>query len=124
MATSVCMGAMMMCTFGATPASLVVIRPNRLAGTMPMANILDNKPMANIPSFGMCKSPANPATKRPPPVLFTPAPCVPVTASPWVPGSKVLLDNVPALDMTCKLMCNWAGVIQIITPGQFAVLLS
>ncbi|RPI69230.1 MAG: DUF4280 domain-containing protein, partial [Geobacteraceae bacterium] len=26
--------------------------------------------------------------------------------------------NMPALDNTCKLMCNWAGVIQVMYPGQ------
>jgi hypothetical protein len=116
------MGAMMTCSFGVAPSALVVIRPNKFAGVMPMANILDNKPMANIPTFGMCNSPANPATKRPPPVFFTPAPCVPATAAPWVPGvPQILVDSIPALDMNCKLMCNWGGVIQIVSPGQFTV---
>ena len=123
MGIAVCMGAMMLCTFGVAPASLIVIRPTKLAGTMPMANIMDNKPIANIPPFGMCNSPANPATKRPPPVFFTPGPCVPATAAPWIPGvPTVLVDNMPALDNSCKLMCNWGGVIQFTLPGQFTVM--
>ena len=122
MATAVCMNAVMTCTFGVAPASLLVIRPTMLGCSRPLANIMDNKPFANIPPFGMCNSVANPATKRPPPVLFTPAPCTPVIAAPWAPGvPNVLVDNMPALDMNCKLMCNWGGVIQIVFPGQVQI---
>ena len=124
MGAGVCMGAMMTCSFGVTPAVLVVNRPKILAGVMPMANIMDNKPVTNIPTFGMCNSVINPATKRPPPVFFTPAPCMPATAAPWTPGvTKVLVDNIPALDNNCKLMCNYGGVIQFVSPGQFKILL-
>ena len=110
----------MTCSFGVAPVPLVAIRPNVVAGVMPSANIMDNKPIANIPPFGMCNSVANPATKRPPPVFFTPAPCTPVIAAPWLPGvPTVLVGGMPALDSNCKLMCNWGGVIQIVVPGQF-----
>ena len=119
MGTAVCMGAMMACTFGTVPCSLIVIRPTAVAGVMPLANIMDNKPVANIPTFGMCNSPANPATMRPPPVFFTPGPCVPATAAPWIPGvPTTLVDNMPALDSNSKLICNWGGVVQITYPGQ------
>jgi hypothetical protein len=32
-----------------------------------------------------------------------------------------LLGNMPALNDSSKLICNWAGVIQILVPGQFTV---
>jgi hypothetical protein len=36
-----------------------------------------------------------------------------------VPGSPtVLVGNLPALNNSSKLMCNWGGVIQINVPGQ------
>ena len=39
--------------------------------------------------------------------------------APWVPGAPtVLIGNMPALDDQAKLMCMWAGVIQITVPGQ------
>ena len=125
MGLAVCMGAIMTCSFGVTPSSLIVIRPKILAGIMPMANIMDNKPMVNILPFGMCNSAANPATKRPAPVFFTPAPCTPVIAAPWVPGvPKTLVDNMPALDQNCKLICTLGGgVIQFVSPGQVKVVL-
>lgn len=126
MAQQVCMGAMLMCSFGAAPGSLVVLPANRtFAGGPAAANIMDNKPMVNIPPFAMCNSPANPmvaaATAAAMGVL-TPMPCIPATVAPWVPGAPtVLIGNMPALDSQSKLMCNWGGVIQINVPGQFTV---
>lgn len=120
MGMCVCMGANLQCSFGAAPATLVVnSQTTAMVSSKPMATIMDNKPMANIPPFGMCNSVANPATKRPPPVLFTPSPCTPVIAAPWAPGSPtVMVGNFPALNNTSKCMCNWGGVISVINPGQ------
>jgi len=119
----VCMGAMMQCSFGVAPSSLVVLPTNRtLAGGPPAATIMDHAPILNVPPFGMCNSPSNPmvaaATAAALGVL-TPMPCVPVTAAPWVVGAPtVLIGNMPALNDSSKLMCNWGGVIQITMPGQ------
>ena len=115
------LGAMMQCSFGAAPSTLVVIVPTVLGEGPPAANIMDHIPVANIPPFGMCKSIANPtvlaatiAAKG----KLTPMPCVPVTPAPWVPGSPtVLIRKMPALSQTCKCMCTWAGVISIVNPG-------
>ncbi len=128
MGIQVCAGAMMMCSFGVAPSSLVVLPVNRTMTGAPAANIMDNKPMVNIPPFGMCSSPANPmvaaATAAALGVL-TPMPCIPVTAAPWVPGSPtVLIGNMPALNNSSKLMCNWGGVIQINVPGQFTTMVA
>ena len=115
--------AQLMCTFGLAPSALVVLPLNRvLSGNQPAANIMDHKPMVNIMPFGACTSLANPtvaaATSAALGVL-TPMPCIPATATPWVPGAlTVLLANQPSLDNTCKLMCNWAGVISVVMPGQ------
>jgi hypothetical protein len=126
MAMQVCMGAMMMCSFGAAPSSLVVLPANQTFTGTPAATIMDNKPIVNIPPFGMCSSIANPvvasATSAALGVL-TPMPCVPATVAPWTPGAPtVLIGNMPALDSNSKLMCNWGGVIQITNPGQTTVM--
>jgi hypothetical protein len=119
----VCSGAVLQCSLGLAPSSLVVLPVNMMmTGNMPAANIMDNKSMVNIMPFGACTSIVNPtvasATAAAMGVL-TPMPCIPVTPAPWVPGAPtVLLGNMPALDNTCKLMCNWAGVIQVMYPGQ------
>lgn len=125
MGNLVCGGAMLQCSFGAAPASLMVLPANRVLTAMPIANIMDNKPMVNIMPFGMCNSMANPqvaaATAAALGVL-TPMPCVPVTAAPWAPGSPtVQVANMPALNNTSKCMCNWGGVIQIANPGQMTI---
>ena len=53
-------GAMLQCSFGTTPCSLAVSDPTRpQCGNMLVATIQDNTP-ANIPTFGMCQSIANP----------------------------------------------------------------
>jgi hypothetical protein len=127
MAMQVCMGAVMQCSFGVAPSSLVVLPVNRvMTQQVPDANIMDNVPLVNIMPFGMCMSLANPtvaaATSAALGVL-TPMPCIPNTPAPWVPGAPtVLLGNQPTLDNMSKLMCVWGGVIQFITPGEFTVM--
>ncbi len=122
----VCGGAMMKCSFGVAPSSLMVLPVNRVMNIMPIANIMDNKPLLNILPFGMCNSPANPmvaaATAAALGVL-TPMPCIPVTVAPWTPGSPtVQVGNMPALNNSSKCMCNWGGIIQILNPGQMTIM--
>ncbi|MEI7462633.1 MAG: DUF4280 domain-containing protein [Pirellula sp.] len=116
----VCMGAMMKCSFGAGPSSLLVLDPTVLSESPPSANIMDNKPFANIPPFIMCSSPANPVVAAATAAalgVLTPMPCMPVIPGPWVPGSPtVLLRGAPALNNSSKLMCAYAGVISIVMP--------
>lgn len=127
MGQQVVMGAMLQCSFGLAPSSLIVIPkgPPTMAGGPLAATIMDFTPIANIPPFGMCTSLANPmvaaATTAALGVL-TPMPCIPVTVAPWVIGSPtVLINNFPALNNSAKCMCTWGGVISINMPGQFTV---
>jgi hypothetical protein len=121
------MGAMLTCTFGMAPASLSVIPMGKPVQTSKQmaANINASQPMANIPTFGMCTSLANPevaAATAAAMGALTPMPCVPLTTAPWVPGSpKVMINGNPALDSTCQCMCTWGGVITISMPGQMTV---
>jgi hypothetical protein len=123
MAMQVCHGAVLQCSFGVAPSTLVVTPENRvMTGGVPAANIMDNIPMVNIQSFGMCMCPANPAVAAATTAalgVLTPMPCVPVTPGPWAPGAPTVLSgDMPALDNTSQLMCVWGGVIQIVSPGQ------
>jgi hypothetical protein len=126
MALQVCMGAMLQCSFGAAPSSMIVIPANRVLTQTPDANIMDNKPIAEIAPFGMCSSLANPTVASATAAALgalTPMPCVPVIPAPWVPGAPtVLIANMPALDNNSKLMCAWGGVIQVVNPGQATVM--
>ena len=126
MTQKVCNGALLKCSCGLAPSPLVVLPDKRtFTSMMPTATILDNKPMVNIMPFAMCNSPANPAVAA---VIassmgaVTIAPCVPVTPAPWIVGAPtVLVGNQPALTKDSKLMCTWAGVIEITFPGQMTV---
>lgn len=121
------MGANLMCSFGTAPSSLVVLPANRvMSSNMPDANIMDHVPMLNIMPFAMCTSLANPqvaaATAAALGVL-TPMPCIPVTATPWTPGSPtVLIGGMPALNNASTCMCTWGGVITVSSPGQTTVM--
>jgi hypothetical protein len=126
MPNQVCMGAMMMCTFGMAPSSLVVLPVNRvLTDQVPDANIMDHIPMVNIMPFGMCMSPSNPVVAAATAAalgVLTPMPCIPATTSPWVAGAPtVLLGNQPTLDNVSQLMCMWGGVITFTYPGEVTV---
>lgn len=128
MGIQVATGATLQCSFGVAPSVLSVLPINRTLTGTPAANIMDHKPMLNIAPFGVCNSMSNPVVAAATAAALgalTPMPCIPVTAAPWVPGSPtVLIGNMPAVNETCKLMCSWGGVIQVIVPGQFTVMVA
>jgi hypothetical protein len=121
-------GATLQCSFGAAPGVLSVLPVNRTMTGTPAANIMDNKPFVNVAPFGTCNSMSNPMVAAATAAAlgaFTPMPCIPALAAPWVPGSPtVLIGNMPAVNNSCKLMCNWGGVIQVLVPGQFTVMVA
>jgi hypothetical protein len=116
-------GAMMQCSMGVAPGTLSVLPINMTDGDQQhIATIQDYKPMVNIGNFGMCQSMANPqvaaATSAAMGVL-TPQPCIPMTTSPWTPGSSTTqIKSQPALTDNSQCMCTWAGQITITQPGQ------
>jgi hypothetical protein len=113
---------MMMCSFGVSPSTLNVLPTNRTLCGAPAGTIMDFAPLMNIPTFGMCQSQANPAVLAATTAASgvpTPAPCVPVTAAPWISGSPtVLIGSLPALNSTSTCMCSYGGVISISYAGQ------
>jgi hypothetical protein len=116
-------GAQLQCSFGAAPSTLMITPINReKVANQFAANIMDHVPTVNITPFGMCASLANPTTASATSAasgVLTPTPCMPVVPAPWAPGSpSVLVANQPALNNPSKCMCNWAGVITIVSPGQ------
>jgi hypothetical protein len=83
MGMQVVAGATMMCSFGAAPSALIVLPQNKtMTGGPPAANIMDHKPIVNIPTFGACTSLANPTVAAATAAalgVLTPMPCVPNT---------------------------------------------
>jgi hypothetical protein len=128
MGMQVCTGATLQCSFGMAPSTLVAIPkgPGLVNATSPAATVMDNLPMANVPPFGACSSMANPVVAAATAAALgalTPMPCVPAPAGPWMPGSlKVRIGGLQALESSCKLICSWGGVIQIVVPGQLKVM--
>ena len=130
MSEPVVLGALLKCSFGLSPCPLV---PNPshavIIENMPAATIMDHKPLVNIATFGMCTTQSNPAvlaattaatTAAAGVYTPTPAPCVPVTLSPWTPGaSKVLIGNMTALNKTSKCMCSYGGTITVTMANTF-----
>lgn len=115
-------GASIACTFGAAPSTFASTTMKVMCANMPAGTIMDFVPMTNIPPFGVCMTPSNPmvaaATAAAQGVL-TPVPCVPVTTSPWSPGSPtIMIENKVALNQTSTCMCTWGGVISVSNPGQ------
>jgi hypothetical protein len=115
--------AVLQCSFGVAPASLVPI-PKGVPVTIegrPAATTMDMVPMANIPTFGMCMSLANPTVAAATAAalgVLTPMPCVPVTVAPWAPGAiKTMINNFPALTAGSTCNCAFGGVITMINPG-------
>ncbi len=124
----VCQTAMLQCSFGMAPSTFSVLDPMRpKLMNMAIGNIMDNKPMVNIPPFGMCQSMANPTVASATAAAMgtlTPMPCVPVIAAPWNPGAKAKFCNFPGLLNNAKCMCNWGGQITVTMPGPVAPMTS
>ena len=115
-------GALLTCTMGTTPCPLNVVPKGTFADGLAVATITDMAPGANIASFGMCISLANPAVAAATAAaqgVLTPQPCLPVIVAPWAPPSvAVAVAGVPAVLETSTCACAWAGVISITFPGQ------
>ena len=123
MAVLVADGAQIMCDMGAAPSVLTITPgpPHDAFAPVPLAAITDFVPLTNIPTFGMCYSPANPAVIAATSAaseVFTPAPCVPATSGPWAPPEPVAMSGVPVFDQKATCQCAWAGTITVVNPGQ------
>jgi hypothetical protein len=121
----VCMGATGQCSFGATISIMIMPKNRVMTNNMPAGTMMDNIPMANLVPAGVCTSMANPAVAAATALalgVLTPQPCVPVVVAPWAPScTRVMFNNMPAINSTSMAMCNWGGVITVTYPGQVRV---
>jgi hypothetical protein len=115
--------AALACDMGLDPCALVIV-PNPTAVGVPgssLATIADMLP-ANIATFGMCTSPANPSVQAATATasgVLTPAPCVPAIVAPWDPPSaSATIAGVPAFTQEATCQCTWSGTITVTEPGQ------
>ncbi len=132
MGVQVITDAQLKCDQGLSPCMLIattaLMQVNAGATGKTAATVMDYK-MTNIPTFGMCKSMANPqvssattAAKSPQPV---PQPCSPKIAAPWSPGSAdIKIAKQKALNDSSTCKCAFAGTISITSEGQATVNIS
>jgi hypothetical protein len=128
MAEIVVNGATLACSKAVPPGTtrLVVLPTPRVqSGNQPVATVADIKPMANVPSFGMCTAELNPtviAATAAASGVKTPGACAPVIPAPWTPGSpKVVIGNIAALTSDSSCMCAYLGKITVKAAGQKSV---
>jgi len=77
---------------------------------------MDFAPVKNIPNFGKCTSPTNPAVMA---AQGVPQDCIPLITSPWKPGSlTVSVGNLSALTSDSMCMCAWGGTITVKKAAQ------
>lgn len=129
MGQSAVLGAVLQCSFGAAPSTLMPLPTSRvLIEGRPAAVITDMAPAVNIPPFGMCMSLANPTVAAATAAalgVLAPMPCIPVTTGPWAPGAaKTMIGGKPALVSGSICNCAWGGVIQMTMPGAVRTMAS
>jgi hypothetical protein len=122
MATLVCTGASLQCSFGSTPATFSASGAE--VDATAAAGVVTDVTPSNVPGFGMCSSLSNPqvaAATAAASGTLTPQPCVPVL-TPWTPGAaEVTIGEVAALDDSSQCSCSWGGVITVNSAGQTSV---
>ena len=126
MAQIVVNSAQVTCSFGITPAPLVVTSQQKvLIGGLPAATINDGS-SSNMVSFGMCSSLMNPAVAAATAAalgVLTPQPCKPMFLGKWIPNHpKVLIAGKPCVANDTKCMCAYNPVAcSVLNPGQMKV---
>lgn len=117
-------GAQCTCAFGTAPCMLqVTSQMSVMSGGKPVATIQDMQPGANMATFGMCTSLANPTVAAATAAalgVLTPQPCTMIPAGTWIPTNpKVMVSGIPCLTNESTLLCGFgSGTIKIVSPGQ------
>ncbi|TQR41806.1 PAAR-like protein [Paenibacillus popilliae] len=111
-------GATMKCNCGSSTSRLKVEKSHGvyIRGKVQL-NVNDYKPKANIESFGLCSSRANPDVQR----AGGPVRCNPNVATSWIYGKKdMLVGKQPALLNISQNSCMYQGTIRIVDNGQLS----
>jgi len=122
----VCDGAQLTCNMGDCPSNLYVPpRRSWLIDGKNIANIMDHKSMFNIKPFGLCHSLANPTVAAATAAnwgILRPMPCIPNTITPWINAKHNIKDfGFPTLMKYSKLMCVWAGTIEVVNENNHSI---
>ena len=127
MGFGVCTGAMAKCPFGVMPTPLTFLPSKIMGKTGPMGSCCDCAPFMNISPFGVCLSLLNPITAAQTAAAFgvlTPGPCIPSPIGMWIPTKPTVISSKGAiLTSDSILTCAYGGVIKILPPFQFTVMI-
>ena len=108
MGNFVTQGAVLQCSFGLSPCTLVITVPSRPKCMNLLMAVTTDFTVSSATSAAMG--------------VLTPMPCVPVISAPWSPGSsQVKVGGIPALTDNSKCMCSYMGNISIVSPGNTMV---
>ena len=116
-------GNMCKCSFGLTPIPLTAFNVTvNVEGTP----IVTNTDTSTLISFGMCKTPTNPAVAAVIASSFgtvQQAPCKSVIITPWLnTKNTVLACGKPVCTNSSTCQCMWGGTISIINIKNHTVL--
>jgi len=123
--SNVVKGASCSCSEGTGSCSLVVTSNVNTASSNSIATVNDFAPIVNLESFVMCSAKVNPLVIAATAAALgtpTPAPCTPMTASPWEGASELVTSGGNAVLLpSSTLSCSYGGDITIDSPGQTKV---
>jgi hypothetical protein len=125
MSRLVVLGAQLECSEGSAPAALTPTGAATVAERRSIATASHHLPVANVGSFGACRSLLNPqvasATAAAQGVL-APQPCVPLLPARWDrTAAAVLVADEPAVLDGSECRCQWGGRITVADPGSGTV---
>lgn len=107
--------ALLQCNQGTLPCPLTVVTNLKVKVTQQLAATINDHSPASIKTFGLCRSPGNPAFAA----TGVPQPCTPTIPAPWAPPcKKTIIMSQPALADNAKCFCVFAGEISVSFPGQ------
>ncbi|MEM9691441.1 MAG: DUF4280 domain-containing protein [Myxococcota bacterium] len=114
-------GATLTCNMGSSSCQFTVQNRDLDDGGQPAATVEQNT-TDEVPGFGMCACPSNPAVVAATALAAgvpTPAPCAPSLSDPWQPGSANCSDGgIALLTDADELACQYGGVISVEEPNS------
>ena len=127
MGLAVCTGAIAQCPFGVAPTPLNFLPTPVMGAAGPIGSCSDCAPFMNVSPFGVCSSLLNPITAAQTAAalgVLTPGACIPTPAGMWIPTNPMVMTSAGfALTSDSMLICSYGGVIKIISPMQFSVIM-
>lgn len=103
--------SLLMCSQGTLPCPLRVVTNLTVKASKQKVATVNDFTLASISTFGLCRSPVNPAVVA---AFGSPQPCTPLIFMPWAFGSKkTKFMKQPGFSKKAKCFCAYAGQITV-----------